>query len=311
MKKFFKKVASILAAFAVVGTLLSVSAFADNTATEVWSMTSSSDCKQIKNYYKSKGHDAAGSTVVVADVSGGGFQFNITKAGTTTVTTGDNPVLDKSFGVYKLSITGNKYSITYDSDAFNNLSDKDQSKATSEMLQTVSAWQLDSKSVTNLAEKLENNNNIVFSKADAVAILFNQGADIMGALTWFMPFQGALGLILGVGVIIVMALLLISTVLDLVYIGLPTARMAMSAKAEGQGKEIPFGISTDAYRIVQQTAETGSGGSGGNQGNPYLQYFKKRFVTYIILAVCILYLLSGQIGGLISGLLNLASGITG
>lgn len=308
MKKFFKKVASILAAFAVVGTMLSVSAFAADEDKSVWSMTSSSDCKQIKNYYKSKGRDAQGNSVTIKDSSG---KFTFEVKDDTSKTPTSTPVLDKTFGVYTLTVDGNKYEIEWDKTAFDNLSDKDQSKATSEMLQTVSAWQLDTKSVTSLAETLENRNDLVFSKADAVAILFNQGADIMGALTWFMPFQGALGLILGVGVIIVMALLLLSTVLDLVYIGMPTARMAMSAKAEGQGKEIPFGISTDAYRIVQQTAETGAGGNGGNQGNPYLQYFKKRFVTYIILAVCILYLLSGQIGGLISGLLNLASGITG
>ena len=309
MKKFFKKVASILAAFAVVGTLLSVSAFADEDKS-IWSMTSSSDCKQIKNYYKSKGRDAQGNSVTIKE-SSGKFTFEVKDSSNTSAAATSTPVLDKTFGVYTLTVDGNKYEIDWDKSAFDNLSDKDQSKATSEMLQTVSAWQLDTKSVTSLAEALENRNDLVFSKADAVAILFNQGADIMGALTWFMPFQGGLGLILGVGVIIVIALLLLSTVLDLVYIGLPTARMAMSAKAEGQGKEIPFGISTDAYRIVQQTAETGNGGNGGNQGNPYLQYFKKRFVTYIILAVCILYLLSGQIGGLISGLLNLASGITG
>lgn len=311
MKKFFKKVASILATFAVVGTLLSVSAFADEDKS-IWTMTSSSDCKQIKNYYKSKGRDAQGNSVTIKDATNGTFTFVVKDSSNTSANPTSTPVLDKTFGVYTLAVeSGNKYKIEWDKTEFGNLSDKDQSKATSEMLQTVSAWQLDTKSVTSLAETLENRSDLVFSKADAVAILFNQGADIMGALTWFMPFQGALGLILGVGVIIVITLLLISTVLDLVYIGLPTARMAMSAKAEGQGKEIPFGISTDAYRIVQQTAETGSGGNGGNQGNPYLQYFKKRFVTYIILAVCILYLLSGQIGGLISGLLNLASGITG
>lgn len=307
MKKFFKKVASVLATFAVVGTMLTVSASA---ASDLWTYTNSSDARQVKNYYKEHA-DAKGQTVTIGDTG-----MTVTKDASiasllTTSTSKNCAFLDKTFGCYGGAYDGNKIYIVLDDTAFNNLSEKDQSKATSEMLQTVSAWQLNSNTVTNLAEKLENSTKVVFSKADAVAILFNQGADIMGALTWFMPFQGGLGLVLGVGVIIVMALLLLSTVLDLVYIGLPTARMAMSAKAEGQGKEIPFGISTDAYRIVQQTAETGAGGNGGNQGNPYLQYFKKRFVTYIILAVCILYLLSGQIGGLISGLLNLASGITG
>ena len=302
MKNFFKKVATIFATCMIAGTLLGTAASAA-TVSEVWSNKNSSDAKQMRNYYKSKGSDAAGNSV---SLSSDGKTF-VVKQGTASL--GSTPVLDKSFHIYTAELTTDGViKIKYDTTAFDDLSSKDQSKATSEMLQTVSAWALDSKSVTKLAEKLESDTNIVFSKADAVAILFNNGADIMSALTWFMPFQGGFSTVLGVGVIIVICLLLASTVLDLVYIGLPTARMAMNANAESKDKEIPFGISTDALRIVQQQTQTGD---GKNQGNPYLQYFKKRFLTYIILAVCILYLLSGQIGGLISGLLNLASGITG
>lgn len=297
MKNFFKKVATIFATCMIAGTLLGTAASATTSISAVCNITNSSDVRQVRNYYKSHTTDAKGNAITVNTISGDSDVLSGT------------PVLDKSFGVYTLStLAGNKLTISYDTEAFSNLSDKEQSKATSEMLQTVAAWQLDSKSVTKIAEELEKNNTIVFTKADAVAILFNNGADIMSALTWFMPFQGGFSTVLGVGVIIVICLLLLSTVLDLVYIGLPTARMAMNANAESKDKEVPFGISTDALRIVQQQTQTGD---GKNQGSPYLQYFKKRFLTYIILAVCILYLLSGQIGGLISGLLNLASGITG
>ena len=300
MKNFFKKVATIFATCMIAGTLLCTAASAAESLADVCSITNSSDVRQVRNYYKSHTSDAKGNAITVN--AAGSNNTSVFKAG-------EKPVLDKSFGIYRLSkADGNKLVISYDTTAFADLSDKEQSKATSEMLQTVAAWQLDSKSVTKLADELEKSSNIVFTKADAVAILFNNGADIMSALTWFMPFQGGFSTVLGVGVIIVICLLLASTVLDLVYIGLPTARMAMNANAESKDKEIPFGISTDALRIVQQQTQTGD---GKNQGSPYLQYFKKRFLTYIILAVCILYLLSGQIGGLISGLLNLASGITG
>lgn len=310
MNKFLKKVVTLFATCLVAGSLMGTMASAAG-ASVVWSNTNTSDVRQIRNYYKSKGSDAAGNTVVVNEASSTGNGIFASSGGGSGTTVTSTPVLDKSFHVYTLDSSDNKkYTIKFDEDKFNDLSENEQSKATSEMLQTVSAWQLDSKSVTSLAEKLENSASIVFSKADAVAILFNNGADIMSALTWFMPFQGGFSTVLGVGVIIVICLLLLSTVLDLVYIGLPTARMAMNANVESKDKEIPFGISTDALRIVQQQTQTGGDG-GKSQGNPYLQYFKKRFLTYIILAVCILYLLSGQIGGLISGLLNLASGITG
>lgn len=137
------------------------------------------------------------------------------------------------------------------------------------------------------------------------SLFANTKADLFTAMKWFSPFQGTLGLILGIGVIFIIVLLIASTVFDLVYIGLPMARNVMDGKAEQNGKPRPFGVSTDAVRVVTEN-EDNNKGAGGNM---YVAYFKKRVVTYIILAVCILYLISGQLSSVIGWLLGQVSGI--
>lgn len=129
-------------------------------------------------------------------------------------------------------------------------------------------------------------------------------ANIYAGIAAFAPFQGAWGTALGILVLFVMFCLIVSTVVDLVYLGTPRmVAWMLEEKANGK-KRISF-ISPEAQRIVNGISD------GTLTGSPYGYYLKKRFVTYIILAVCILYLLSGQIGELIRFFLNVASGVTG
>ncbi len=142
--------------------------------------------------------------------------------------------------------------------------------------------------------------------AELLTSLFaNTKADLFTAMKWFSPFQVTVGLILGIGVIFIILLLIASTAFDLVYIGLPMARNVMDGKAEQSGKPRPFGVSTDAVRVVNDN----EGDNKGTGGNMYVAYFKKRVVTYIILAICILYLVSGQLSNVIGWLLGQVSGI--
>lgn len=50
-----------------------------------------------------------------------------------------------------------------------------------------------------------------------------------------------------------------------------------------------------------------------NEGyyNIYFEYLKRRSLSYIVLAICITYLICGGLSGIISFVLNLVSGITG
>lgn len=298
--KIFKKLAAFICTAVVACSCLATSAFAESLS-DITSISTREDVKALANYYRGADTvDARGNAV-------------FTNNNQTQLNGSEKIYMDKTYGVFVCqpqssggASTGiDSFKICYDADKLNTMTKDELSKATQEMVATFAQWGMSSDATSKFSNAIKANNALPYTNADAVAALFNQGADIDGAMSWFAPFQGVVGLILGILVVILILLLLASTVLDLVYIGLPTARMAMTAKAEGQGKEVPFGISQDALRIVNEEAETGK----GNGGNVYLKYAKSRILTYIILAVCILYLVSGQIGNLISGLLNVVSGI--
>lgn len=122
------------------------------------------------------------------------------------------------------------------------------------------------------------------------------------------PFLNILSIVLGVGAVILILLLLFSTVMDLAYIGLPVWREAQQGK-DG-GKKHPFGVSYEALTTVTEV-EKGLGGGDGSYRNAYILYFRRRALTYIILAICIMYLICGGLSGIIGFVLSLVSGITG
>lgn len=123
------------------------------------------------------------------------------------------------------------------------------------------------------------------------------------------PFLELLSIVLGVGAVILILLLLFSTVMDLAYIGLPVWREAQQNKNGNNGKN-PFGVSYEALTTVKEI-EKGLGGGDGGYRNAYLLYFRRRALTYIILAICIMYLICGGLSGIIGFVLSLVSGITG
>lgn len=130
--------------------------------------------------------------------------------------------------------------------------------------------------------------------------------DMYAAYKITSPFLEVLSVVLGVGAVGLILLLLFSTVMDLAYIGLPVWRETQSEK---NGKH-PFGVSYEALRTVNEI-EKGIGGGDGEYRNAYLLYFKRRALTYIILAICIMYLICGGLSGIIGFVLQLVSGITG
>lgn len=134
--------------------------------------------------------------------------------------------------------------------------------------------------------------------------------DLYTALKVLGPFLDILNLVLGVGAVLLIALVLFSTVMDMAYIGLPVWREANAGKEGNTGgkSKNPFGVTYEAISTVKEVEKNIV---GGDYKNAYLLYFKRRALSYIILAICIMYLIGGGISGIISFILNLASGVTG
>lgn len=129
-------------------------------------------------------------------------------------------------------------------------------------------------------------------------------ADLYQAYRIIEPALNLLNVVLGIGCVLLILLLLFSTVMDLAYIGLPVWREAQSK----DGSKHPFGVSFEAIKTVEEV-EKGVGGGDAGYRNAYLLYFKRRALTYIILAICIMYLICGGIAGIIGFVLRLVGGI--
>jgi hypothetical protein len=140
-------------------------------------------------------------------------------------------------------------------------------------------------------------------------VMDSTSADLYTAMKWVNPFLPVIRLIFGIGAIVVSIMLIGSTIVDLCFIGLPIAREALNNKGEqsgGGGNKVPF-VSADAVSVIKES-ESALDSSGGYK-NAYLMYFKRRVLTYIIISICLLYLVVGELGGLISWLLSLGDGV--
>ena len=102
-------------------------------------------------------------------------------------------------------------------------------------------------------------------------------------------------------------------VLDIAYIAIPVFQLFVNGDGGGQGGEKKSFISYEAIQAVQQ-AQGGGGGSGQDGGLKKVAvfiYLKSRALMLFVLAICILYLVSGNIFSLIGYLIDLMSGFLG
>lgn len=140
--------------------------------------------------------------------------------------------------------------------------------------------------------------------------------DYVTANRIYAPFSGTVGTILGIVAILIMAFLAITIVLDLAYIAIPAFQLFIegdgNGNGQGGGKKKSF-ISHEAMEAVQM-AEGGQGGGGQSGGSNKLAvsiYFKKRVLMLVVLGICLLYLVSGNIFALVGMLIDLLSGFLG
>lgn len=149
------------------------------------------------------------------------------------------------------------------------------------------------------------------------ALLQNTKPDYASANKIYKPFSGVVSTCLGLGAILIMAALGIVMVLDLSYIGIPLFRGFCDGESSGNGQGGGGAksklVSYEAHSAVQE-AEGGQGGGGQGGGSKKTAvgiYFKKRVIMLIVLGVCLLYLIQGQIFTLVSWILDLMSGFLG
>lgn len=196
----------------------------------------------------------------------------------------------------------------FDKGTFDNLESKSQQAVISDLMNELKKSKYSNTATQEVSDALSDSGSNMANLL--IPFVFDDvSADMATAYKWIAPFLNVIRVILGVLSIAVLLILILSTIVDCCYIGLPVAREKMSNSKDGEISKKPGYVSFDAYKTVQE-AES-SMVADKDYKNPFAAYFKRRTVTYIILALCLFYLVAGEMSGLISWLLSLVSGITG
>jgi hypothetical protein len=143
--------------------------------------------------------------------------------------------------------------------------------------------------------------------------LYDLSADTTGAASLMSGIEGPLKTFLGILVTLITVGMTIFTAFDLCYIAFPVFRGKMDeAKANGtpgathtnSKGETKLTIVTEDAQFAVVSAETAQTGQ-----NAFMIYFKKRIVSFVVLAVLIFILLTGNINLITNIGIKLASGI--
>lgn len=242
-------------------------------------------------------------TIVVPDADADSLKAVVEKCKNTSA-----PKLQAKAGA-KLGNDGNLVAITsstltFHIEDFQNATEGSRKKVVNYFVTQLQNSDVSTQTQQNLFEEMSNYDKNL--QALLIPIIFDStSADLYTAMKWINPILSVLRVILGIAAIILVLLILASTLLDLIYIGIPMAR----GNSDGNGSDKPFGVSYDAIAVVKEVESSLDGNSRYKNG--YLIYARRRALTYFILAICLLYLVVGEIGGLMAWLMSLASGVVG
>lgn len=227
---------------------------------------------------------------------------NINKDDTNKITV--NLKADAPTNVENTLISYADQKVTFNTDTFKYATDKSRREALSKFIKGLQNSDVSLQTQQELVAWMQESDSDV-SRMLVPMVIDSTSADLYKASKVLSPILPTVRVIIGVGVFIVAIFLIISTVMDLVFIGLPIARESMESWRE-RGKSRIFLVSSDAVATVR---EVESNLDGGGYRNAVLLYFRRRAVTYIVLSVCLLYLIVGELGGFIDWILRLGSGI--
>lgn len=196
--------------------------------------------------------------------------------------------------------------VTLNNTVFENATDKSRKNAIGLFLRELQDSKVSGQTQQNIFNAFAAANRDV-SLLLIPVVMDSTSADLFTSMKWISPLLPIVRVIFGIGSILIIMLLVGSTVIDLAFIGLPFARELMAKKENGENGRVRF-VTSEAQSVIQET-EASLGSGDGVYKNAYMLYFRRRALTYIILSICLLYLIAGEIGGLIAWLLKLGSGV--
>lgn len=269
------------------------------------------------------------SAAVVAGFAFGGLQATTTHAITTeqaesNLTTGiynkmaeDKYTLEgggnisgkELFNKKSNGSSGTSYDVN--EDQFKDLTKKEQQRFTTKLVEEANAQVgnngVTSSTVTGLLQKLQSKPGM--GSKLLTEILKNTKPDYVRANSIYQPFSGIVGTALGLGAILILAILGIVIVSDIAFITLPPYRGLMG-EGEGEKKGLSkFLVSHEATSAVRE-AEGSDSGQGSYKYAVGI-YLRRRAIALIILGICLLYLVQGQIYVFVGFIMDLVQGFLG
>lgn len=173
---------------------------------------------------------------------------------------------------------------------------------------TVNQYEIDDSTIDEWLQLLSNASGMGSSML--AALMSDVKPNYATANRIFTPFQGVIGTILALLSIIVMALVGVTMALDICYITIPAFQLAMNGEGDGgdgKGKSKIGGIISADAKAASSEKDNGNCTSKEALG----KYFKTRVFGLVLLGICLLYLVNGQIYTFVSWFINLLSGFLG
>lgn len=220
---------------------------------------------------------------------------------------------DESCGIAGLSYSSGKF--TWDGGMdMSALTQKEQKKQVKKFMDNLGKASLSSQATSGLTALLgetDDGATVEMSILLLPYIMDETKGDVLGGMQIVRGFLPYINVLIGIVAILLMSLLVFSTVLDLAFIGLPQFREWILGGKEGGDGKAPKGITYAARHAVDEVEGGGAGGGSGSGKNIYLTYFKKRIFDYILLGICLAFLVLGGFSRFFSALLEIGSGLTG
>lgn len=184
--------------------------------------------------------------------------------------------------------------LSFSSNIYRSLSKDDQRKTMSFALKTIKESQLPSKVKTKVTNFIADQDRTV---ADSIqALNSDTSSELSSGYAWFIPFASPFSTVLGVLAIVIFVFLTVSLVVDVAYLTVGIFRQFLE-NDEGRPKFVS-GEAWETAREVDMSLQSGT------YKDYLVVYFRKRMSILILTSLVLAYLISGQIYGIFTTLLD-------
>ena len=120
----------------------------------------------------------------------------------------------------------------------------------------------------------------------------NASSDLASAMKWFRPFTSTISTVMGIICLLIFTMMTLSIILDTTYLAFPFLQSSIR-------KDKPTFVSREAWSTLKECEQS------TEYRNVVITYMKRRFIAFLVLGVCLLYLASGQIYDIIMWVLDI------